>query len=219
MAQIPLTPNQRRGFFAAGWLGPGWDGLVHLCAGDGACAARVAPRSGIPGDQSHVGFYGGLLFALFLVGWGCSLLWGPIFADRFGRVRSLMLTILCYSIFTFLGAFATNVWMLAAFRLLAGVGIGSASGPWAHLHCRRVTGIATQDGRRLDATGYYFGIFLAAIAKLFYRCSLWLARDVFSRRKPCFAGGLHSLRRIRIPNGGRIASRRQVARGPCTACS
>ena len=44
--------------------------------------------------------YNGLLLALFLVGWGLSMLWGPI-ADRFGRVRTLVLTILCYSVFTF----------------------------------------------------------------------------------------------------------------------
>ena len=47
--------------------------------------------------------------------------------DRFGRVRTLTLTILCYSLFTFAGALATNVWQLAVFRFLAGVGIG---GEW-----------------------------------------------------------------------------------------
>ena len=48
-------------------------------------------------------------------------------ADRFGRVRTLVLTILCYSLFTFLGALATGVWQLAVFRFLAGAGIG---GEW-----------------------------------------------------------------------------------------
>src|SRR4029453_8075338 len=37
----------------------------------------------------------------------------------------LALTILCYSTFTFLGAVATSVWQLAAFRQLEGVGIGN----------------------------------------------------------------------------------------------
>src|SRR5947208_8069177 len=87
---------------------------------------ELLPRSGIAADQSHVGFYGGILFALFLVGWGCSMAWGPI-ADRFGRVRTLMLTILYYSGFTFVSALSTTVWQLAAFRLLAGGGIG---GEW-----------------------------------------------------------------------------------------
>ena len=40
------------------------------------------------------GIYGGLLFALFLVGWGLAFLWGPI-ADKYGRVfTDLMLTII-----------------------------------------------------------------------------------------------------------------------------
>ena len=38
-----------------------------------------------------------------------------------------MLTILCYSFFTFASALVTNVWQLAAFRLLGGIGIG---GEW-----------------------------------------------------------------------------------------
>src|SRR5205814_2008202 len=40
---------------------------------------ELLPRSGIPSDQPNVGFYGGLLFALFLTGWGCSLVWGRCF--------------------------------------------------------------------------------------------------------------------------------------------
>jgi MFS family permease len=123
----------------------------------------LLPRSGIPGDPTHTGFYGGLLFALFLIGWGLSLVWGPI-ADRFGRVRTLMLTIICYSTFTFLGAVATSVWQLAAFRLLAGVGIG---GEWS-MGGTFVAEEWPEDRRKFGAglmhTGYYFGIFLAAIA-------------------------------------------------------
>src|SRR5262249_16458209 len=91
---------------------------------------------GISNDQASIGFYGGLLFALFLFGWGMSLVWGPI-ADRFGRVRTLMLTIICYSLFTFLGAVATSVWQLAVFCLFGGVGVGgwgalglAVSGRW-----------------------------------------------------------------------------------------
>ena len=127
---------------------------------------ELLPRSGIPGDAANTGYYGGLLFALFLVGWGMSLVWGPI-ADRFGRVRTLMLTIICYSTFTFLGAVAMNVWQLAAFRLLAGVGIG---GEWS-MGGTFVAEEWPEDRRKIGAglmhTGYYFGVFLAAIVNYF----------------------------------------------------
>src|SRR5262249_6101116 len=103
---------------------------------------------------------------LFLAGWGCSLLWGPI-ADRFGRISTLTLTILCYSIFTFAGALAVNVWMLAAFRLLSGVGIG---GEWS-MGGTFIAEELPESRRKMAAglmhTGYYVGIFLAAIANYF----------------------------------------------------
>ena len=127
---------------------------------------ELLPKSGIAATPGNVGFYGGLLFALFLVGWGMAIIWGPI-ADKFGRVRTLMLTILCYSAFTFLAGLGQNVWQVAACRLLAGVGIG---GEWAMggtfvaeewPESRRKTGAA------LMHTGYYFGFFLAALANHF----------------------------------------------------
>src|SRR5690349_17894783 len=124
--------------------------------------ADLLPRSGIPATQANVGFYGGLLFAVFLVGWGFAFLWGPI-ADRFGRVRTLMLTILCYSTFTFLGCAAAGIWQLALFRFLAGAGIG---GEWT-LGGVFVAEEWPESRRRQGAawmhTGYYFGIFLAAL--------------------------------------------------------
>ncbi len=124
---------------------------------------ELLPRSGVPANASSVGFYAGLLFALFLVGWGLSMLWGPI-ADRFGRVRTLTLTILCYSLFTFLGAFTTNVWQLAACRLLSGVGIGGEWSMGGTFLAEEWPEERRARGAGYMHTGYYFGIFLAAIA-------------------------------------------------------
>jgi MFS family permease len=159
-----LTKNQFWGFGAAwsGWALDGMDSFIYALVMVPALH-DLLPRSGISNDAAHTGFYGGLCFALFLVGWGLSLVWGPI-ADRFGRVHTLMLTIICYSAFTFLGAIATSVWQLAAFRLLAGVGIG---GEWS-MGGTFIAEEWPENRRKMGAglmhTGYYFGIFLAAIA-------------------------------------------------------
>ena len=122
----------------------------------------LLPRSGIEATKGHIGFYGGLLFALFLFGWGLAFLWGPV-GDKFGRVRTLMLTIVWYSVFTFLSAMVTNVWELAVLRLLAGIGIG---GEWA-IGGTLVAEEWPEERRRAGAgymhTGYYVGTFLAAI--------------------------------------------------------
>ena len=50
-----------------------------------------------------------------------------ILSDRFGRRPILQLTILTYSIGTFLSGLSSGFWMLMAFRILTGLGVG---GEW-----------------------------------------------------------------------------------------
>ena len=121
---VPLTPNQRLGFWAA-WGGLALDGMDSFIYALVLVPAMrdLLPRSGIEATVGNLGFYGSILFSVFLIGWGCAFLWGPI-ADRFGRVRALILAILCYSAFTFLGCIAQNIWQLGVFRFLAGFGVG-----------------------------------------------------------------------------------------------
>jgi MFS family permease len=160
----PLTRNQIRGFWASwgGWTLDGMDSFVYALVLVPSLR-ELLPRSSIEATKGNIGWYGGLLFALFLIGWGLAFLWGPI-GDKFGRVRTLMLTIVWYSVFTFLSAFATGVWQLAALRLLAGVGIG---GEWA-MGGTFVAEEWPESRRRMGAglmhTGYYVGIFLAALS-------------------------------------------------------
>jgi MFS family permease len=160
----PLTRNQIRGFWASwgGWTLDGMDSFIYALVLVPSLR-DLLPRSGIAATKGNIGYYGGLLFALFLIGWGLAFLWGPV-GDKFGRVRTLMLTVVWYSVFTFLSALVTNVWQLAALRLLAGIGIG---GEWA-MGGTFVAEEWPENRRRAGAgymhTGYYVGIFLAALA-------------------------------------------------------
>ncbi len=158
-----LTRNQVRGFWAAwaGWALDGMDSFLYALVLVPALR-ELLPRSGIPATQANIGFYGGVLFAIFLAGWGFAFLWGPA-ADRFGRVRTLMLTILCYSLFTFLGAAAAGVWQLAAFRFLAGAGIGGEWTLGGVFIAEEWPEARRKNGAAFMHTGYYFGTFLAAI--------------------------------------------------------
>jgi MFS family permease len=159
----PLTRNQIRGFWASwgGWALDGMDSFIYALVLVPSLR-DLLPRSGIADTKGNIGYYGGLLFALFLFGWGLAFLWGPV-GDKFGRVRTLMLTIVWYSAFTFLSALVTNVWQLAVLRLLAGIGIG---GEWA-MGGTFVAEEWPEERRRAGAgymhTGYYIGVFLAAI--------------------------------------------------------
>lgn len=161
--RTPLTGNQIRGFWAAwaGWALDGMDSFLYVLVLVPALR-ELLPRSAIAADQGNIGFYGGLLFAIFLVGWGFGFLWGPI-ADRFGRVRTLMLTILCYSLFTFLGAVTTQLWQLALFRFFAGAGIGGEWTLGGVFVAEEWPESRRQKGAAYMHTGYYFGTFLAAI--------------------------------------------------------
>jgi MFS family permease len=174
-----LTRNQVRSFWAAwaGWSMDGMDSFIYSLVLVPALT-DLLPRSGIPATTANVGYYGGLFFTLFLIGYGTALVWGPI-ADRFGRVRTMMFSILCFSLFTLLAAFSTGIWSLAVFRFMAGVGIG---GEWS-IGASLVSEDWPEERRTLGAalmhTGYYIGFFLAGIANIFIG-SRWGWRAMFA---------------------------------------
>ena len=157
-----LTRAQIVGFWAAwsGWLLDGMDSVIYALVLAPALT-ELLPRSGTAATPANIGFAGSVLFAVFLAGWGCAFLWGPI-ADRFGRTRALAATILMYAVFTGLAAFSQNVWQLGLFRFLSGVGVG---GEWA-MAGTYVAEAWPEDRRKMGAgylqTGYYFGFFAAA---------------------------------------------------------
>jgi MFS family permease len=158
----PLSRQQILGFWAAwcGWVLDGMDSFIYALVLSPAMK-ELLPNSGLPATPANVAFIGSILFALFLLGWGLSFLWGPV-ADRFGRARCLAATILVFSVFTGAAAIAHTVWQLALFRFLAGIGIG---GEWA-MAGTYVAEAWPEDRRKAGAgylqTGYYTGFFLAA---------------------------------------------------------
>jgi MFS family permease len=157
-----LNRHQIIGFWGAwaGWTLDGMDSVIYALVLNPALT-ELLPRSGIEASPANVGWAGSILFALFLTGWGLSLVWGPI-ADRFGRSRVLACTIFVYAIFTGFAALSQSVWQLGFFRLLAGIGIG---GEWA-LAGTYVAEAWPEDRRKMGAgylqTGYYAGFFLAS---------------------------------------------------------
>ena len=162
VTRTPLNRSQITGFWAAwaGWTLDGMDSVIYALVLSPALT-ELLPKSGIKATPANVGYAGSVLFALFLVGWGLSLIWGPI-ADRFGRTRVLAATVFVYALFTGAAALSQSVWQLAFFRLLAGVGIG---GEWA-LAGTYVAEAWPEDRRKMGAgylqTGYYAGFFLAS---------------------------------------------------------
>jgi len=117
---------------AAGLLAWGFDGVeqgVYTIMTRPALKDLIPGLSGLPPDQmdGSVGFYFGLSMAMWL--WGAAA-GGIIFGcmgDRFGRVRSLMVSVTTYAVFTGLSALSTHWTHLAACRFLGATGLG---GTW-----------------------------------------------------------------------------------------
>lgn len=122
-----LSPQQIKSGIAA-WLGWLFDGLdMHLYVL--VATPFVAELLHIDNQKdSRVGYYSSLIQGAFMIGWALGGGFFGRIADRVGRSRGLMLTILTYALFTGLSFFAQTWWQLLIFRFLAALGVG---GEWA----------------------------------------------------------------------------------------
>jgi MFS family permease len=121
-----LSPRQWKSGIAA-WLGWLFDGLdMHLYV----LVATPFVAELLLTDQTDpdVKLTSSWIQAAFLIGWALGGGFFGRIADRVGRSRALMLTILTYAMFTGLSYFAQTWWQLLIFRFLAALGIG---GEWA----------------------------------------------------------------------------------------
>jgi MFS family permease len=109
-----------------GWMFDGLEmGIFPLIARP-ALQEMQAATSAV--DDSYVGYWMGIITALFLLG---AALGGLVFGwlgDKVGRVRAMSLAILCYSVFTGLAYFAQTPVHLGLCRFIAALGMG---GEWS----------------------------------------------------------------------------------------
>lgn len=111
--------NAKRALWAAalGWMLDAFDVMLYALVLTSVMAdlGLTKATAGLIGSVSLVaGAVGGVAFGLV--------------ADRYGRTRALMASIVMYSVFTALCGLAQTAWHLAAFRIGLGLGMG---GEWA----------------------------------------------------------------------------------------
>jgi MFS family permease len=112
------TTEQRRTLVAAalGWMLDAFDAMLYALV-----LTHVMRDLGMSKATS------GLLYTLTLLASGMGGVLFGFLADRVGRKRALMLSILTYSICSFASGLSTTVLMLAVFRFILGLGMG---GEW-----------------------------------------------------------------------------------------
>ncbi len=107
-----------------GWLLDCMDQQLFNLARVPAMKELLAVTLGRPPQPGEVGEFGGYATSIFLLGWATGGLIFGVLGDRWGRARTMLLTILLYSGCTGLSAFALRFWDFALYRFLTGLGVG-----------------------------------------------------------------------------------------------
>lgn len=103
-----------------GWLFDTMDQQLFNLARRPAIAELLGPGA----STAAIAEYSGYATTIFIIGWASGGVFFGVLGDRVGRVRTMIYTILCYSLFTGLSVLSTSVWDFSAYRFLTGLGVG-----------------------------------------------------------------------------------------------
>jgi MFS family permease len=114
---------------ALGWLFDCLDQQLFVLARPAAMRDLLRGMLTSSDLQKHdfdtwVRVYSGYATSIFLLGWGAGGLVFGVMGDRIGRAKTMLITILMYSLFTGLSAISRSFWDFAAYRFLTGLGVG-----------------------------------------------------------------------------------------------
>ncbi|MBI3865833.1 MAG: MFS transporter [Planctomycetia bacterium] len=109
---------------ALGWLFDTMDQQLFNLARVPAMRELLAdPETGTV-DGAVVAKFGGYATSIFLIGWATGGLAFGVLGDRIGRAKTMLLTILIYSLCTGLSALSVGFWDFAFYRFITGLGVG-----------------------------------------------------------------------------------------------
>lgn len=104
---------------ALGWLFDCLDQQLFILA------RQPAMRELLPDPTpANINAYSAYATSIFLIGWASGGLFFGVLGDRIGRAKTMMITILLYSLFTGLSALSVGFWDFAMYRFLTGLGVG-----------------------------------------------------------------------------------------------
>lgn len=109
---------------ALGWLFDTMDQQLFVLARPAAMRSLVAEQEDTALTDLSRRQAGDVVTSIFIAGWACGGLFFGMLGDRIGRARTMIITILMYSLFTGLSALSVGVWDFALYRFLTGLGVG-----------------------------------------------------------------------------------------------
>jgi MFS family permease len=105
---------------ALGWLFDCLDQQLFTLARPTAMRDLLGVAEGSP----LIGEWGGYVTSVFILGWATGgLIFGAL-GDRIGRAKTMLITIVVYSLCTGLSSLSVTVWDFAIYRFLTGLGVG-----------------------------------------------------------------------------------------------
>jgi MFS family permease len=102
---------------ALGWLFDCLDQQLFILARQPAMRELLPPLS-------DVDSYSAYATSIFLIGWASGGLFFGVLGDRVGRAKTMVITILLYSMFTGLSSISVGFWDFVLYRFLTGLGVG-----------------------------------------------------------------------------------------------
>ena len=109
---------------ALGWLFDTMDQQLFNLARRPAIIDLLGVDASDPTAAGKIAEYSGYATMVFMIGWASGGVLFGILGDRLGRAKTMIMTILFYSIFTGLSVLSTSVWDFSAYRFLTGLGVG-----------------------------------------------------------------------------------------------
>lgn len=107
-----------------GWVFDVFEGQIFVASMRDAMPSLLGAKP----DDPSVGSWNNIAFGFFLFGGAFGGVVFGVISDRIGRSKTMILTILFYSLFTCASAFAQAPWQMVALRFLVAMGVG---GEWA----------------------------------------------------------------------------------------
>src|SRR2546423_826426 len=105
---------------ALAWSFDTMDQRIFILA-RGPAMASLLPASATPAEITYAS---GIATAIFMLGWAIGGFGFGVLGDRWGRAKTMMLTVLLYSAFTGLSALSQKFWDFSLYRFLTGLGVG-----------------------------------------------------------------------------------------------